>query len=255
MSKLKNAFKSLGTAAVLAATTINTEAGQTNQNSDAFTFKGISTPSAAQTQKGAPVFTNIGQPKYNNLPKPMVTSKDFLTAKPDKIERTAEFETRTFLHKNGSKTTFYTDSQTVGIFHYNDKGQLTHEVSYDRENPQESSLNVYKDGNLAASFIGGMPKTDIFATPTPLKAASYIDQAGNHVGIHFDAKGNRSEIRVIRTDGNTTIYNFGKDGKACTETLLDQYGKVISVKGDKSAFKTNIPGFEKGHQPRTGHSR
>lgn len=246
MSKLKNAFKSLGTAAVLAATTVNAQTEQENHAAEAFAFKGIDAPVATQAQKGAPVFTNIGQPRYNNLPKPMATSKDFLNVKPDKIENDGESETRTFFHKNGSKTTFYADSQTIGIFHYNDKGQMTHEVSYDRENPKESSLTIYKDGNLAVTFIGGMPKTDLFATPTPLKVVSYIDQAGNHVGIHFDGKGNRTEIRVIHTDGNTTIYNFDKNGKACTQTTLDQHGKIIETIGKAAAFKTTIPGFGRG---------
>lgn len=241
MSKLKTAIKSLSTAAVLAATTITAEGAPKNPVSD-FNYDGITT--ATQVQKGTPNFTKIEQPMYTNLPKPMVTSKDFLTAKPDKIERDGESETRTFMHKNGSKTTFYVDSQTVGIFHYNDKGNMTHEVSYNRENPQESSLTIYKDGNLAVAFIGKMPKTDIFATPIPLRVASYVDKSGNHVGIHFDNKGNRKEIRVIRTDGKTTVYNFGKDGKACTETTLDANGNVINIKGDPKAFKTTLPGHD-----------
>lgn len=246
MSKLKNALKSLGTAAVLTATAINAEAGQNNQHTDAFMFKGVSAPTAAKTQKSAPVFSSIGQPRYNNLSKPMASSRDFLKAKPDKIEKDGASETRTFFHKNGSKTTFYADSQCICISHFNDKGKLTHQVDYEHANPQESTLTLYKDGNYAASFKGGMPKADIFAMPSPLRVATYIDKTDNHVGIHFDAKGNRSEVRVIRTDGNTTIYNFGKNGKVCTETLLDQNGNVVKTIGNTNAFKTTLTGFGRG---------
>ena len=257
MTKLKTAFKSLGTAAVLAATTLNAE-GADNQPTEAFSFQAATktVQKTPQANQSAPVFTQISPPMYNNLPKPMVTSRDFINVKPDKIENDGILETRTFFHKNGSKTEFCMDKKSMSILHYNGKDELTHEVSYRLDNSKECSLTIYKNGNLAASFVGGMPKTDIFATPTPIKMAFYLDKSGNGVKSLFDSKGNRTEINVSHPNGTTTVYNFGNDGKVCTETLLDANNNPIRTIGNKNAFKTNDPALTpiKMYMPAQGNT-